>query len=518
MQLRPYQINAVNNLRREVAAGNRRIVLQSPTGSGKTLIAAEMIRGAEAKGKKTVFLAPRRELVYQCSNKLTDMGILHGLIMAGEVPTPSANVQVCCVPTLHARAVRRNTIALPDADLVIADESHLFLAETFSGILDRYSDKVIIGLTATPARTDGRGLGEIFQTMVSTSSVKDLVNMGFLVPQTYFSPSRPDLEGIKIKRGDYAEDQLQARMNTPKLVGDIVTNWSRLASDRQTVVFASGVAHSIHLRDEFRLAGVAAEHLDGKTPTEERADILRRVNSGDVQVLTNCMVCTFGWDAPTVSCCVLARPTKSLTLYLQMAGRVLRPSAGKETALILDHSGAVQELGFVDEEQPWSLHGDGKIQERKAALKQGTPKPVTCPECKFTFKTASECPRCGWKPAQKKGAWQEVIEGDLYEVSKGKKQKHRVFTVAEKQSWYSQLCSHAKARGFKDGWIAHKYREKFGVWPRGLASVCAPVTLEVSSWIQSRNIARAKGLHKPIPMPSIFIDEGKLYSGTGREF
>ncbi len=510
-EMRPYQVEAISSLRKEVLSGNKRIVLQAPTGSGKTLVASALIQGAVAKGKKVLFLAPRRELVYQCSDKLAKLGVRHGIIMAGEIPDTAA-VQVACVPTLHARAVRREKIPLPAADLVIADECHLFLAETFAGILQKYQDRTLIGLTATPARGDGRGLGEIFQSIVPVSSVAGLVELGYLVPQVYYSPSVPDLAGIKIRAGDYAEDQLERRMDTPKLVGDIVTNWSRLARDRQTVVFASGVAHSIHLRDEFRLAGVSAEHLDGTTPLDERADILRRVETGDVQVLCNCMVCCYGWDSPTVSCCVLARPTKSIVLYLQMAGRVLRPAPGKESAVILDHSGIVQELGFVDEEQPWSLDGKEKIQERKAASATKKPKPVTCPECKFMFRMASECPRCGWKPASRKGAWEEVVDADLQEIGRAGR-KSKIYTVTEKQSWYSQLVGYAKARGYKEGWVAHKYREKLGVWPRNLAWVAAPMTPEVSAWITSRNIARAKGLSR-----TALNDDAASYVGPGRLF
>lgn len=330
MDLRPYQVDAVAAMRREVIAGRRRIILQAPTGSGKTICAAELIRGAVAKEKRVVFLAPRRELINQCSEKLATLGVRHGIIMAGVVPESSA-VQVCCVPTLHARAMQRQKIELPAADLVICDETHLYLAPTYQAIVERYADAVVVGLTATPARGDGKALGLMFETIVPTCSVASLVEQGYLVPQRYYSPSKPDLAGVKIRAGDYAEDQLERAMDKPKLIGDIVANWQRLASDRQTVVFASGVQHSIHLRDEFRRVGVRAEHLDGKTPMEERKGIIARVKSGDVQVVCNCMVLTFGWDSPSVSCAVLARPTKSVVMYLQMAGRVLRRRRGSRT-------------------------------------------------------------------------------------------------------------------------------------------------------------------------------------------
>lgn len=510
IELRGYQVAAIEAMRAEVRAGRKAFILQAPTGSGKTLCAAGVIQGAVEKGKRVVFLAPRRELIHQCVEKLEWAGVPSGIIMAGEVGDSMAPVQVACVPTLHARAVQRKRMELPEADLVIQDECHLALAQTYRHILETYRDRgaVVIGLTATPARGDGKALGLVFESIVPTCSVSSLVDQGFLVPQTYYSPAKPDLAGVKIRAGDYAEDQLERAMDKPKLIGDIVTNWQRLASDRQTVVFASGVQHSIHLRDEFRRAGIRAEHLDGKTPLDERAAILRRVATGDVQVLCNCMVLTYGWDSPSVSCAVLARPTKSLVLYLQMAGRVLRPAPGKDSgALILDHSGVVQEIGFVDDEYPWSLDGSTKIQERMTAGPK-KPKPVVCPQCKFTFKCADCCPRCGWKPAARKGKVVETLDGDLQETKRGGKQKTRVYTVAEKQRWYSELLHYARTHGYKDGWASHKYRTLLGVWPRGLESSPKPTSPEVSSWIRSQQIRWAKGKirHDPVPMPSLPYD------------
>jgi superfamily II DNA or RNA helicase len=345
--LRPYQVDAIERCRREVGRGRRRVVLVAPTGSGKTVIASAIVAGAAEKGKRGLFLAHRRELVTQASRKLYEAGIDAGIVLPGFPPRPEQPIQVSSVQSLTARAIRTSAMEMPDADLVVIDECHHVTASTYQVILAAYPDAVILGLSATPARADGRGLGSTFDTIVECPSVAELTAADHLVPARVFAPPAPDLTGVKVRRGDYVEAQLAERMDKPKLVGDIVTHWLRHAEGRRTVLFATSVAHSTHLRDEFARAGVVAEHLDGKTPIGERDGILARLASGAVDVVTNCAVLTEGWDCPAVGCVVLARPTKSLGLYRQMCGRILRPYPGKVDAIILDHAGSTYAHGFI---------------------------------------------------------------------------------------------------------------------------------------------------------------------------
>jgi DNA repair protein RadD len=267
---------------------------------------------------------------------------------------------------LHARAVRTRTIDLPPADVLFIDEAHHARARSYERVLTAHPRATVIGLTATPCRGDGRGLDNIFQALVECPSVAELTALGFLVPVKIFAPVRPDLSGIRIERGDYAESQLAARMNTASLVGDIVEHWHRLGEGRRTLVFTVNVAHSVHVRNEFCRSDVLAEHIDGSTPLEERKTILARFAAGRVDVVCNCAVLTEGWDRPEASCLILARPTKSLGLYRQMVGRILRPSPGKADALILDHSGAVFAHGFPDDPIIWTLHEDQRAQNPQA--------------------------------------------------------------------------------------------------------------------------------------------------------
>lgn len=489
--LRPYQISAVNDLRASIIAGHRRPLLQAPTGSGKTIVAREITQAAVEKGSRVLFLAPRRELIFQTAAKLDAVGLPHGVLMAGVNPDPTGRVQVASIPTLYSRCIKRNH-PLPPADLVLVDEAHLAITRSTLAVLDRYAGRPIVGLTATPARGDGRGLGEVFDDLVFGPSVAALVEGGFLVPQRYYAPYAPDLAGVRIRQGDYEVRGLAERLDNAKLVGDVVTNWLRLASDRQTVVFAINIAHSMHLCERFVEEGVRAEHLDANTPNQERSEILQRTVAGETQVLCNCFLLSYGWDCPPISCAVLARPTKSLVLFMQMVGRVLRPSPGKQDALILDHAGAVGELGFVDEEMPWSLDGKTKLGERlEEARKKEAKEPITCQQCHAVYSRQLVCPECGWKP-ERKGKPVDFLDGDLTEIKRGKRAKKRVYTHEEKRSWFSQLVRIGYERGYKNGWASNKYREKFGVWPTSKPGPAAEVSPEVRSWVKSRQIAWAK--------------------------
>ncbi|MEE8262776.1 MAG: DEAD/DEAH box helicase [Gammaproteobacteria bacterium] len=497
MTLRPYQVGAVEDLRSLARQSHKRIILQAGTGSGKTIIACEIIKSAIAKSKSVLFLAHRRELIDQCGAKLSMYGVPHGIIMAGRRRDPGQQVQVASIQTLTARAVNSDRMRMPPADLIVLDECHRSLAKTYVDLIELFPHAVTLGLTATPCRGDGRGLGEIYTAMAHAPPIKELINQGFLVPIRYYEPERPDLRGVKVRLGDYVESELEVRMDTDQLVGSVVENWGRLAEGRKTVVFASGVKHSIHLTREFCAAGVNSEHIDGNTPDEDRRRILNGLQFGDVQVVTNCMVLTEGWDSPPVSACVLARPTKSLLLYIQMAGRALRPHPGKKDCLIIDHSAAVLEHRFLDEPIPWSLEGEEKVQDRRdeIAAEKREPKPVTCPDCKSVFKGLAKCRACGWEP---KASGEDVAwkSGELVEARKGKESKKNEYSPKQKAQWLGQLKMVMEQRGYQEGWAAHTYRKKFGVWPSsGWTNRISSIEpgSEVKGFVRHLQIKYAKG-------------------------
>lgn len=494
---RPYQSEAVSLLRSSFGTGKRTPILQLPTGAGKTFIASMIARMALAKNNRVLFLAPRRELIFQTSKAFSEEGIHNGMIMAGVRPE-HANVQIASKDTINARAIKNDHMPMPDADLIIVDEAHLSITDTYSKILEHYAGKLIIGLTATPARGDGRGLNEFYDELICPVSIKQLTDDGYLSPVRYFAPTEPDLRGLKVQGGDYAKDDLGKVMDKPELVGDIVKNWKRLASGKSTVVFCSTMAHGRHVCEEFNAEGIKAEHIDSDTPKEERSGIIERVASGETTVVTNVFVMSYGIDIPSLECAVLARPTKNITLYLQTVGRVLRTFEGKEHALVIDHSGAVKENGFVDEEQYWSLDGEDTVKERKKEAQEAAkePKEITCGECGSVFKSRKACPVCGFQ-AVKESEPIPVHEANLQEIKRAEiaegKKANRVDAWDMKVDFMGQLKAYAASKGYKSGWVAHKYKSKYGVWPNDPRVNHAQLTnigSEVMGWIKHEAIAR----------------------------
>lgn len=489
--LRQYQTEFITEFHRLVTTGSRRILGVAPTGAGKTIIFADIIRSKASAYRPVLVLAHRREIIGQTSQKISDLGIAHGIIMAGTKPRPLELVQVAAIQTLHRRAVHSDVMELPPAELLVIDEAHHCPAETYRKIIDAYPNAVLLGLTATPCRGDGRGLGGIFETIIECPQVAPLIEQGYLVKTKCYAPAIPDLRGVRTIAGDYHEGELADAMDQARLVGDIVTHWHKFSERRKTVAFAVSVAHSVHLRDEFINSGVRAEHIDANTPKPERDATLARLASGEIELVTNCMVLTEGWDMPEVGCCILARPTKKMGLFRQMIGRVLRPAEGKTDAIVLDHSGAVFRHGFVEDEVCWTLDQDRRAESPDhESRKDGTTSRLKeCPQCEAVMIAGEPCFNCGYMPAPRPRA---VIfeDGELSEVGRDGRNGHNFYDQFE---WLGMLTYIASERGYQRGWIAHKYKEKFGQWPAwGATAKPIPPTPEVRSWVRSRMIAYAK--------------------------
>jgi superfamily II DNA or RNA helicase len=232
MDLRPYQIKVIEDFEREVAAGKKRIILTCPTGGGKTVIASAIIKSRIEQRRGALVISHRREIIQQTADKLRANGIAHGIIMAGVEPRPLEFVQVASIQTLWVRGVQRETMELPRAELLIIDECHHAPANTYAKIIDAYPDAILLGLTATPCRGDGRGLGGIFETIIETPQVADLIQQGHLVKTRVYAPVDPDLRGVHTVAGDYNEGELADRMDRPKLIGDVVTGISTASAEK----------------------------------------------------------------------------------------------------------------------------------------------------------------------------------------------------------------------------------------------------------------------------------------------
>ena len=361
-------------------------------------------------------------------------------------------------------------------------------------VCEAYPNAILLGLTATPCRGDGRGLGSIFETLIECPQVPELIDQGYLVRTRVYAPIDPDLRGVRTVAGDYHEGQLGDRMDRVELIGDIATHWHRYGERRKTVCFAVSVNHSVHIRDEFIKSGVRAEHIDGSTPKAERDASLERLASGEIELITNCMVLTEGWDMPEVGCCILARPTRKMSLFRQMVGRVLRPAEGKSDAIVLDHSGAVFRHGFVEDRVECTLDPDRHAespQHQQRCTEHGS-RLLQCSNCSAVRVAGEACSYCGFLPQRPPRAI-NFADGDLGLVNGQRRVNGKVYDDAERARWHAMLIWIGQEREYKSGWAAHKYRDKFGVFPAwGAAPEPIPPSPEVRSWVRSRAIAFAR--------------------------
>ena len=448
--LRPYQVDAIRRVDAQIAAGARRVLLVAPCGAGKTTIAASIIQARLDAGKQILFLAHRRELIAQAYRRLLDLGLREdqvGVMMASDPRRrPAAKVQVASVDTLRHRAK-------PHADVVFVDEAHRSRARSYRDIAAAYPTAVHLGLTATPYRADGKGLRESYDELLVVASPRQLIEQGFLVePRVMTVPpsALPDLSRLRVRGGDYDEGALSEAVNQRTLVGNIVEHWTRHAPGVRTVAFAVSIAHSQHIVERFREAGVAAEHLDGSTPTLERDAILSRLECGETLVVSNCGVLCEGWDLPSVKCAILARPTKSTGLYLQQAGRILRPW-NDQPAIVLDHAGCAIDHGLPHDDRVFSLDGVRTLSE----LERKKLRPRACPACfSVVARGVRICPVCGEALGEPVTLPGEVAD-ELVDAS----------AVHPHQHVWDELCAEAVAKGHRAGWIFHCYRDRFGSSP-----------------------------------------------------
>jgi superfamily II DNA or RNA helicase len=488
--LRSHQIHLIDQIDTAIAGGCRRIVAQAPTGFGKTIVGAAITRRAIEQNKRVIFTVPTISLIDQTVQKFYAEGIRNvGVIQANHYLTDySKPVQIASVQTLQRRyqvgdGLSRST---PAADLVLIDEVHRWFDfyEEWLGST-AMTDVPVIGLTATPWT---RGLGKHFNKLIIGSTTKELIDAGYLSKFRVFAPASPDLSGVRTVAGDYHEGELGEVMNQDGLVADVVDTWLERAQSRPTLCFAVNRVHAKHLQAKFQAAGINAGYIDAYTPRTDRNEIADRFHRGEIKIVCNvgCLTTGVDWD---VRCIILARPTKSEMLFVQMIGRGLRTADSKDDCLILDHSDNHVRLGFVTDIHHDELD-DGKPRV-KAEPKDAVVLPKKCPKCTFVKPARLlECPSCGFKPEPRCTVVNR--EGELIELT-DRRTIAAVSQAKDKIRFYQELKCYGANRQYKPGWAGFKFKEKFGHWPHGLDHL-PPIDPSPStcSWIRSRNIAWAK--------------------------
>lgn len=446
MQLRTYQQTAIDDLRGAYAAHKRAPLFVLPTGGGKTFVFTHLTQMAVAKNKRVFILVHRAELLDQASRSLTELGVDHGLISPKYIRQYQKPVQVASVQTL----VRRLK-SVPAPDLIIIDEAHHAVAGTWAKICDHYPSAKLLGVTATPCRSDGAGLHHAFDAMISGPSIGDLIDQGYLSQPRVFAPATVDMSGVRKRGGDYAADQVAERMDRPTITGDSIKHYKRFAADRPAIAFCASVAHAEHVAAQFRESGISAKTVSGNTPDNERREAIEGLRDGRLSVLTSCDIISEGTDIPRVECAILLRPTQSLSLYLQQVGRVLRTYPGKTDAVILDHVGNVMRHGMPQEDREWSLDG-GAVETKDQQVESVR----QCEKCFAAFRPAPQCPECGHQNEVNVRKVDEV-SGELAEITEVKRQQK--IEVGRART-LEQLQRIGRERGYKPGWALYVYNSR----------------------------------------------------------
>lgn len=452
--LRPYQTRALQAGRQHVIEGRKRIIFVMPTASGKTVLASAIIQSARANFEaKVLFVAHRLELIDQAVKQLETWGVTEvGVIRASDRRSaPLMPVQVASIATL----VRRDLPWTPN--IIFIDECHRASSDSYQkAIFNEFPDTPIFGLTATPTRLDGKPLGKIvggpFDALEIAATYSDVIADGFVVaPKCFSTPLKPDLSNVHTIGGDFNQAELEEAMLDQNLVGDVYEHYKRLADGRKAVIFASGVKHSISIVERFCQAGVRAAHIDGDTPEQVRRSILAKLEAGEIDVVSNCQILCEGWDQPSVKYIGIARPTKSLVLYMQMVGRALRPYNDIQP-IIVDHGGNYDRHGAPHEDREWSLDVPPK-RKKESRYK-------TCPKCyAYIPSNARECPHC---------THSFVVKDDLFFVAPRETRtqlSERQVSPDRERAFFDKVAREAKSKGFKPGYASAKFKEQYERWP-----------------------------------------------------
>ena len=488
MNLRPHQEHAIDLLRDSLRRGKRRPMLAAPCSFGKTITAAALLKSALDKGKRGIFICDRIKLVSQTLKAFDKQGLPFGVMQGNhELTDPRQPIQVASIQTLS----RRRT--MPEFDFAIVDEAHTHYKH-LTTMMEAYNNVVFVGLSATPM---SKGLGKHYDDLVVPITTEELLNLGYLCPVEYYGGRELNTQGIQVKAlptggTDFDPKMLgEAAEKDVKLTGDIVTNWVKHGWGRQTIAFSPSIKHSKGLVEEFKKFGIPAAHIDGYMDEADRQRLYAAHDAGEFLILSCSKLLNTGYDAPSVSCLIDCRPTKSKIVFVQTAGRIFRTAPGKEKAIYLDHSGNIQRHGFPEFITPSELDDGSKRFSEDRQVRKKEKKVNSCPKCQLKM-TGPKCV-CGFEFKQT-----EEMYTDGTELVKLQKKSNKTYSPERKAEFFGELLHYAETRGYKRGWASVHYRDKFGVWPNQIEPAkVSGLSEEVTNWIKHQNIkARYQAMKK----------------------
>ena len=402
----------------------------------KSIIQAMIAKSATDKGNRVLFLVHRRELCEQIEETFTLCGVDFALCQIGMVQT----------------VVRRLNKTV-EPQLIITDEAHHSLSDSYTRIYDYFPQAVRLGFTATPIRMNEGGLGKVYESLVESVSTKWLIDNGYLSPYKYYSVKLADTDGLHIKRGDYDSKEVAELMEHKHIYGDTIKNYNDLASGKKTIVYCASIESSEKTTAEFQTNGITAAHVDGTTPKTEREQAIQDFRDNKTTVLCNVDLFGEGFDVPDCECVILLRPTKSLTLYIQQSMRSMRHKEGK-TAIIIDHVGNVFEHGFPDDDRVWTLESRKRKEKNTITVRQ-------CPVCFFCMPgTATVCSECGAEFPKQERAERETVDTKLQEVTRAALLAVKPHDHYKNITTFDDMVKFQKAKKYKFGWVLRKCKEQ----------------------------------------------------------
>jgi DNA repair protein RadD len=485
MILREHQEETIIQIKNSLRAGNKKPLVAAPCSFGKTVLAAQLMKQCQDKGKSSIFICDRVKLVNQTIEKFKEFDIDFSVIQAyHELYNKDKTAHIASIQSL------RNFKHWPHADMIIIDECHV-LAEAIKEKMQEWNNVVFIGLSATPY---SKGLGNYFDDLLVPITPNELLKKGYLCEVEYFGGRKPDISSVKTKYlasggSEYLEKDLKVAIEKDALLaGDVVENWIKRAENKMTIAFSPSIKHSKDMVKLFNEAGYPAIHIDGYMTNEEKDDIFEAHKNGEFLILSCSRLLNTGYDEPRIECLIDCFPTKSIIQYIQRAGRLMRIYEGKEKGIYLDHAGNVARHGFPNDIIPYKLDKSEKnYSQSKLIREKKEPDPKECPDC-FNHFTGIKC-QCGYEIPLHKRTFTD--NQDLKKITKIEgKTWNKKTPEDEKRRFYGMLKGYCINKQYKSGWADVKYKERSGVWPKFKDySILAPDE-SFKNWIKSQAIKR----------------------------